>query len=99
MEVLVDYSNVSSSDRTKGVLFVVDKIVAALGYPHLGDKSRLGVRLYDGWYQNNSLTRRAQQVSTDVLASFPKTYTITDRVNTKTLIVTVELAYSLKIEP
>lgn len=99
MDILVDYSNVRPADRSRGPTFVVDKIIAALGLVLLAPYSRIAIRFYDGWYENNTLTRRAQEVSAALLKDFPAPRTITDGSATKTLVVNVELAYSLKIDP
>ena len=98
MDILVDYSNVRPTDRGGGPTFVVDKIIAALGIAHLAAYSRVSFRLYDGWYENNTLTRKAQDVSAEILKDFPAPRTLSDGATTKTLIVNVELAYSLKID-
>lgn len=99
MEVLVDYSNLSRGDRSRGPTFVIDKVIAALGYPLLHGQSRIQFRLYDGWYDNRTPTRRAQSVSAEILANFPSTRTLTDGRNSATLVVNAELAYSLKVDP
>jgi hypothetical protein len=99
MDILVDYSNLPRADRSKGPTFVVDRIIAALGLAHLAAYSRVSFRLYDGWYENNTPTRRAQDVSAAILKDFPAPRTVTDGSTTKTLVVNVELAYSLRIDP
>jgi hypothetical protein len=99
MDVLVDYNNLTRSDLTKGPKFVVERVLAALSHSYLFPATRVNVRLYDGWYQEHSLTKRAQDVSAQVKADFPGTHTVTDGVATKRLVVHVEMAYSLKIDP
>jgi uncharacterized LabA/DUF88 family protein len=99
MEVLVDYSNLRHAERAKGPTYVIDRVVTALGLPHLGPYSRVTFRLYDGWYENQTLTRRAQDASAEILRDFPLTKTLTDGLSTKAIVVNAELAYSLKIDP
>lgn len=99
MDVLVDFNNVREADRRRGVVFVVDKIVNALGFAHLQHSTRLSVRLYDGWYENQTLTRKAQQVSLEVSANTAMTRTLADGSRTHKLIINTELAYSLRSAP
>jgi hypothetical protein len=99
MEVLVDYNNLPRLDRSRGLIYVVDKIITSLGFAHLQSETRLSFRLYDGWYINRTPTRRAQAVSAELLSHFPVTRTVSDGAKTVTIIVNVELAYSLKIDP
>jgi uncharacterized LabA/DUF88 family protein len=77
---------------------VIDKVLAALGFVYLRTLPRINFRLYDGWYLNRTPTRLAQQVSTEILANFPLTRTLTDGTNTTTVVVNAELAYSMKID-
>ena len=97
--MLIDYNNLTRCDLGKGPKFVVEKLLAGLGYSHLADVSRVNVRLYDGWYQERNLTQRAQDVSAAIKANFPGVHTATDGSATKKLLVNVEMAYSLKIDP
>jgi uncharacterized LabA/DUF88 family protein len=99
MDILVDYNNVTHQDRTRGPTFVIDKILNKLGFHHLKGNSRLLFRLYDGWYDNRTPTRLAQQVSRELLSNVPSTRTLTDGTAKTTLVVNAEPAYSLKIDP
>jgi uncharacterized LabA/DUF88 family protein len=99
MDILVDYNNVPETARKKGPVFVVDKIIAALGSQHIGDSRRVSVRLYDGWYENRTPTRLAQRVATEVLANNPMTRTLSDGTTERTVLVNTELAYSLRSAP
>lgn len=99
MEILIDYNNLTRPDLGKGPKFIVDKVLAALGHRHLENTSRANIRLYDGWYQEHHLTQRAQNVSTAIMANFPGVHTINHGSATKKLMVNVEMAYSLKIDP
>jgi hypothetical protein len=99
MEVLVDYNNLRRQDLVKGPKLIIDKVLGALSIAHLTGVARVNFRLYDGWYQDQFLTRRAQDVSTEVLANYPSTYTVTESGTSRKIVVTVELAYSLKSDP
>jgi hypothetical protein len=99
VQILIDYNNLTRSDLGKGPKLVVEKVMAALGYSHLGSVPRVNVRLYDGWYQERILTPRAQDVSAAIKLHFPGVYTASDGLVTKKLVVNVEMAYSLMIDP
>src|SRR6185312_2148922 len=99
MDVLVDYNNLPRIVLNQGPKLIVERIMAVLG-THVADEKRVNVRLYDGWYQNQDLTRRAQAVSVEVAANFPATHIVPDVTTTnKKVLVNVEMAYSLKIDP
>ena len=99
MEILVDYSNVLDADRKKGVRFVAERILTAIGPRRVDDRQRATIRLYDGWYEAQSPSRVAQEVSADVQANSPHTMTLLDGSLSKRLVVSIELAYSLRSDP
>jgi hypothetical protein len=97
MNVLVDYDNLPHSVRARGLVYVAERIVQAalVAGPLSGSRTRF--RLYGGWYEGNTLTRRAQTLATEALADFPRIITLgaaAPLVNAE-----VELAYSLEIDP
>jgi hypothetical protein len=73
MDILVDFNNVLETDRRRGIVFVSEKILNAIGPARLGVGNRVSFRLYDGWYELQSLTPKAQLISADVLANSPRT--------------------------
>lgn len=83
----------------KGVRYVSERILTAIGVARIGERQRATIRLYDGWYEAQSPSRVAQQVSADVQANSPHTVTLLDGAQTKRLIVSLELAYSLRSDP
>jgi uncharacterized LabA/DUF88 family protein len=99
MDILVDYNNIHETDRHKGVRFVLDKIVSAIGPKYLASENRATFRLYDGWYEAKHLTHQAQHIAAHLLRDFPTTRTIKVEGRKRTLIVNAELAYSLKLAP
>jgi hypothetical protein len=56
------------------------------------------MRLYGGWYEGNTPTRRAQDLMSEILASFPRVVTPSGGTATA-LNIEVEMAYSLEIDP
>ena len=99
MEILVDYNNVQAADRRKGVMFVVDKIIHALGPLCIRETPRISIRLYDGWYEDRTLTQAAQRIAAEVLAKTPTTICLGAGPEQVKAVINVELAYSLKVAP
>lgn len=99
LDILVDYDNISRVDRNFGLDFVVDKVLTTLSAQHLQPFHRATFRLYGGWYRKQRLTRYAQQVAASALASFPTVKTVVDGGASSKLIVNVELAYSINVNP
>jgi uncharacterized LabA/DUF88 family protein len=99
MNILIDYNNISNIDQNRGPEYVIDKIISKLDNLLIGNHTRLQFRLYDGWYENQSPTRKAQFVSSEILARFPKMVTLSSGPITSRMVVNAELAYSLLVEP
>lgn len=99
MDILVDYNNVLDADRRRGVRYVTERVLTAIGPGCFGGRGRARFRLYDGWYELQSPSRTAQEVSADVLANTPHTVAISDGANVARIAIAVELAYSLQSDP
>ena len=99
MIVLVDYNNVLEVEIRRGVVYVIDRILSVFDPGHLRHYRRISFRLYDGWYEMQSPTRQAQQIGADVQSAFPGTRTLVDKTGKFSLLVNVELAYSLRCDP
>ena len=99
MDILVDYNNVLEAHRRRGVRYVTERVLSAIGPNHLGGRRRAMFRLYDGWYEFQSPSRTAQEVSADVQANTPHTATLSDGPASARIVVSVELAYSLRSDP
>lgn len=93
--ILIDYDNVEERTRRLGVEHVARKVVA------LADVSgatlrRVRARLYGGWYEGGRLTRRGQQLSTDIRSCTPIRIARSDG---SIVLVDVELAVSILAAP
>jgi hypothetical protein len=97
MRILVDYDNVPSTIRSQGPLYVADRLFECLR-PELQKETRVDVRLYGGWYEEDKLTRRAQDLIVD-LAVFPYPMWLKDQVPAKLVRINATLAQSLEILP
>jgi hypothetical protein len=95
MNVLVDYDNVRQQHRSRGLVYVADRMLQAISSVHPGLPARVRIRLYGGWYEGASPSHRAQDLASEILAEFPRMIPAAGvLVRTE-----VELAYSLEIEP
>lgn len=96
--VLVDYDNVHSSLRARGLRHLSQNIGNAIGPSLLGPNPRLRVRLYGGWFDGRTRTRRADHLIGEV-GTFPMTIVVGTGALRVTVIVSAELALGLLDEP
>jgi len=96
MIILIDYDNVNDSERNKGLRNLMERIILKLSSNNILNTLRIKVRLYGGWYESNVLSRKGQYLITEIKSNFPDTIKTLDG---KKVIINVELASSLEIEP
>src|SRR6476620_7468479 len=94
---LVDYDNLERSDKSKGIDYIIEKIVNLLTPNDVTDRTHLRVRLYGGWYYKGTLSHAAQSLSSSISGKYPKI--ISSIKHSFALSVSAELAYSLLISP
>jgi uncharacterized LabA/DUF88 family protein len=94
--LLIDYDNLSTTDLTRGLIYIVENILSKLSISDVNDKN-VKVRLYGGWYENNNITRRAQDLKSDLIKDFPRPCLLSD--GKTSVIVNAELATSLTVNP
>ena len=98
MDVLVDYYNLSPRQRRKGVVHVIDQIIAKIFPDYVSaNERRIDIRLYGGWYEEQMPTTDAQTISTTLSRHYPAV--IRKDPNHTHVAVSAELAYSLKCDP
>lgn len=98
MIILVDYDNVSNLERNRGVENLVNKILNTIGVSALLNYQRVKIKLYGGWYEGNQFSKTAQKLVAE-LGIFPKAFNVSDSSRQISVIVQVELARSLEIDP
>lgn len=94
--LLIDYDNLLYEDKSKGLLYVIEKILKQFSPREIDNKNVL-VRLYGGWYERNQATALSQNLNVEINADFPGVISLSD--NQTNVIVGVELALSLTVEP
>ncbi len=97
MTILVDYDNIDTAISRLGIVHVVNRIVSKIDPTEIDSTHRITIRLYGGWYLNNSFTHQAQALSADLSANFPNTAMLSD--NSTSVIVSCEMAYSILADP
>ncbi len=97
--VLVDFDNLPRHLTTKPLLSITDRVLHAIGEKFFETDQLAAIRLYGGWYEKQSLTRRAQSLVADLQANFPRNAVIVQANRAVTVMVRIELAYSLVAEP
>ncbi len=99
MDILVDFDNIDNAMRSKGLQMVCTRMVHAIANKKATMPAMLRFRLYGGWFENESLTRRAQNLSSEIQRDFPSTIRWSGGTRTGTCVAQVEMAYALEIEP
>jgi len=99
VEILVDYNNINPSTRQRGLVYVVERICERLGSELLSDHKHLTFRLYGGWYDERTLSPRAQRLIAERERDFPRKVTVPSEKDPPTLIVQAEMAHSLACLP
>ena len=104
MDVLVDYYNLSQqrlrlvrqNRHSRVADLIVDRIVSAIVPGHLASgEERLDLRLYGGWYEDETLTRDAQEIDAVLRRNYPVALT-TDL--GRRIVVNAQLAYSMRCD-
>ena len=71
MRVLVDFDNVPAVIQNSGTSYVADRILDVL-MPAVGTSvARFDLRLYGGWDEWSAMTKKAQKLYSEIVASFP----------------------------
>lgn len=71
LNILIDYDNLRPLQKSRGLLYVVELILASVGGIFLEETRRVRVRVYGGWDEAGRPTTRAQTVSAEIQRDFP----------------------------
>jgi len=71
--VLVDYDNLGGFRASNTLDVIIRHIESRIHDLFLEGVSRIEVRLYDGWFLGQSLTRQAQTLAAQIQSNFPAT--------------------------
>jgi len=71
LAVFIDYDNLLEPQRISGILDVTRKAFLQMPKTSFGAQGTCDIRIYGGWYENSSLTRRAQDLIVGLGNEFP----------------------------
>lgn len=94
MLILVDHDNIDDSIRRRGGVFLVDHILGKLEAAFSPPAGPVLVRFYGGWFNGRHPTQRSQQLSAELLGSFPRVMTFPRTPTDASYLVNAELALS-----
>ena len=98
MLALIDYDNVHEVHRQRGLEYLAQRIADAVGYGLIKSASRLRLRLYGGWLDGVKITRRAENVSRQ-LVGFPRSLSVTDGTASHSVVASADIATGLLSDP
>lgn len=98
--VFIDYDNLLATQKSAGVRDVVTKTLIQVPWDPSITRGTCEIRVYGGWYEEDQMTRMAQDVTVELQRDFPDTIRL-QLSNNKILVLrtNAELAVSLLQEP
>ena len=99
MNILIDYDNVETIERQRGLLNVVQTTLNKLPVTLLSHGAAVTIRLYGGWYKEDRLSPNAQKLSAEIAQDFPAVISLGVRGTSRQVRASVDLARSLTIDP
>ena len=97
--VLVDYANLQQRHKDAGMLDLVTKVLAGISWDPGTLRGTCEVRFYGGWYEEDQLTRQAQDVVVEIQRDFPAVIRVPAQNGTIAFNTTADLARSLLQDP
>ena len=97
--VLLDYDNVPRADLRRGLPDYLTRVLSVLPSTALPHGASAACRLYGGWYEERRLSRRARDLGDATGEAFPPELRLPSPEGERAVLVSVELARSLRIEP
>ena len=95
--LLVDWDNLDGAYAQRGLLWVAERALVAAINAGASPPSNAQLRLYGGWFDENRLSRRAQDLSAQAQRDFPRAIGLAP--GDPPILTKVELAYSLAATP
>lgn len=70
--LFIDYDNLLPAQKRAGILDVVGRALIQMPMDAKTTRGKCEVRVYGGWYEENEITRLAQDVSIELQRDFPR---------------------------
>ncbi|MBF8271701.1 MAG: NYN domain, limkain-b1-type [Magnetococcales bacterium] len=98
--IFVDYDNLLPQQKTKGLLDIITQALVQMPFWVNVTRAKCDVRVYGGWYEGETLTQLAQNVTVELQRDFPAIIRLPMRNEMQVaLSVYAELAVALIQEP
>lgn len=100
MQILIDYDNLEYATKRLGILSIASRCINLAFQSTLKQFSRARLKIYGGWYEDKTITQRAQDLAAEILRDFPTVTSAGESVSSLFPVMTnVELAYSMEVNP
>ena len=98
--VFIDYDNLRPRQKEAGILDVLTKTLVQVPWDASAIRGRCEVRVYGGWYEEETITRAAENLTVELQRDFPAVVRVPTADNgTLAMRTSAELAVSLLQEP
>lgn len=95
--IFIDYDNLLQSQKTQGILDIVTSVMLQMSWNSDAIRGRCEIRIYGGWFENATMTTKAQEIDVAVKKLFPCIIKLPGTKNQ--VIATAELAFALLEDP
>ena len=99
MIILIDHDNLSTLERRRGTLHVINRVLDVLGLWRAAWERRVYCRLYGGWFNKDASSKNAERLIPDLRRDFPCSMPVAGAEGYQSVLVNVELARSLACDP
>lgn len=69
--ILIDYDNLGRRHQTSGILNIATRVLSQLPIDESISRVQCDIRVYGGWYEDNVVTRPAQEILVEIQKDFP----------------------------
>lgn len=100
LKILIDYDNLRETQKSSGILDLVTKTLLRLSFETDSNWGDCEIRIYGGWYEESTMTPRAQDLGASIQRDFPNLVRLPKKDGqTLSMKVNAELAVSSLQEP
>jgi uncharacterized LabA/DUF88 family protein len=99
--IFIDYDNLQEEHKEEGILSIIQKVLSKISFNaenKAENKIDVEVRIYGGWYEDEQMTRKAQDLSATIQDIFPKMLKLPEN-RTHIFNIKTALAFALLQEP
>jgi uncharacterized LabA/DUF88 family protein len=97
--ILIDYGNLLQRHRDAGLLDLVVRILGGITWDTGTARGRCDIRIYGGWYEEDMITRQAEELTVEIQRDFPTVIRVSSNGVIIPFSTSADLAMSLLQEP